>query len=405
MKVDPAFQRLIRPLNADEAKDLEADIVAHGVLSPLIIWDEENILVDGHHRHAICERLGLTWPEKRISFRARDQVEEWIIRSQFGRRNLSAFEHGELALKLKAIWAERGKKQQAYVAPMENPGFDNVVKARDPVSLASPAPAAQPKPAPQPQPAPRPQPIMTMRETINTRRELAKASGLSEGTIAKVEVIAAKAPEPVKEALRKGETTINKVFKEITKAERKVEQVATIKAAELRPSGKFHVIAMDPPWSYEKRPNDATQRGQTPYPTMTIQDLAAMDIPSVCEENCILWLWTTNAFMEQAYQLARGWGFTIKTILTWVKDRMGTGDWLRGKSEHCLMCVRGRPLVTLTNQTTILEGPVREHSRKPDEFFALVESLCPGLKLEMFSREPRTGWTCIGAELGVFGAK
>jgi N6-adenosine-specific RNA methylase IME4 len=88
-----------------------------------------------------------------------------------------------------------------------------------------------------------------------------------------------------------------------------------------------------------------------------------------------VWLWTTNAFMEEAHQIARSWGFTVKTILTWVKDRMGCGDWLRGQIEHCLLCVRGTP-ITLTSQTTALVAPVREHSRKPDAFYTLVETLC-----------------------------
>jgi hypothetical protein len=64
---------------------------------------------------------------------------------------------------------------------------------------------------------------------------------------------------------------------------------------------------------------------------------------------------------------------------------MGTGDWLRGKTEHCILAVRGQPTVTLTNQTTLLDGPVREHSRKPEEFYALVEALCPGSKVELFA--------------------
>jgi N6-adenosine-specific RNA methylase IME4 len=106
--------------------------------------------------------------------------------------------------------------------------------------------------------------------------------------------------------------------------------------------------------------------------------------------------------MRQAYQWRDAWGFTEKTILTWAKDRMGVGDWLRGQTEHCILAVRGRPIVTLTNQTTILHAPLREHSRKPDEFYRLVESLCPGTRLEMFAREPRPGWAAWGAETEKF---
>ena len=102
--------------------------------------------------------------------------------------------------------------------------------------------------------------------------------------------------------------------------------------------------------------------------------------------------------MPDAYRHLAAWGFEHKTILTWVKDRMGTGDWLRGRTEHCILAVRGRPVVNLTNQTTVLEAVRREHSRKPDEFYALVEALCPGARLEMFAREPRAGWTAWGAE-------
>lgn len=98
------------------------------------------------------------------------------------------------------------------------------------------------------------------------------------------------------------------------------------------------------------------------------------------------------------------WGFAEKTILTWAKDRMGTGDWLRGKTEHCILAVRGAPHVNLTNQTTLLTAPLRDHSRKPDEFYALVEALCPGSKLEVFARQQRPGWVVWGAESEKFDA-
>jgi N6-adenosine-specific RNA methylase IME4 len=86
---------------------------------------------------------------------------------------------------------------------------------------------------------------------------------------------------------------------------------------------------------------------------------------------------------------------------------MGTGDWLRGQTEHCLMCIRGKPVVTLTNQTTLLNGPLRQHSRKPDEFYTMVDNLCPapaGGKVEMFCRQARPGWIAAGAEISKFEA-
>jgi N6-adenosine-specific RNA methylase IME4/ParB-like chromosome segregation protein Spo0J len=164
------------------------------------------------------------------------------------------------------------------------------------------------------------------------------------------------------------------------------------------PTGPFRVIVADPPWQYEGDSDASTRQGLAPYPSMTLAEIAALPVESIAHDDSILWLWTTNAHLEFAFGIARAWGFEPKTILTWAKDRMGTGDWLRGQTEHCLMCVRGHPTVTLTNQTTLLHGPMREHSRKPDEFFTLVESLCPGSKLELFAREARPGWAAWGAE-------
>lgn len=192
-----------------------------------------------------------------------------------------------------------------------------------------------------------------------------------------------------------------KVAKELRREAERKQQLEAIETTQW-PTGQYHVIALDPPWAYDNRADDLTHRAANPYPSMTVEQITAMDIPALALADCVLWLWTTNAFIEEAHRLARVWGFEKKTILTWVKDRMGTGDWLRGQTEHCLMCVRGKPLVTLTNQTTVIYGPMREHSRKPDSFYELVGSLCPGRRVELFAREQREGWEVYGNETNRF---
>lgn len=168
------------------------------------------------------------------------------------------------------------------------------------------------------------------------------------------------------------------------------------------PVGPFRVIVADPPWPYEKRVEDSTHRGANPYPTMSLEDIRALGVEGLAHEDAILWLWTTNAFMREAFTVVDAWGFREKTILTWAKPKMGVGDWLRGQTEHAILAVHGKPTVTLMNQTTLLAAPVREHSRKPEEFFLLVEKLCPGSKLELFARESRVGWASWGGEEGKF---
>lgn len=182
------------------------------------------------------------------------------------------------------------------------------------------------------------------------------------------------------------------------------------KAEEIRanpvvtPDGRYQVIVSDPPWKYDARAEDTTHRGKNLYPEMTVPEICALPVGKLAQPDCILWLWTTNAFMRGAYECLDAWGFQEKTILTWDKELLGLGDWLRNVTEHCILAVRGKPIVSLTNQTTMIREKRREHSRKPEAFYAMVEALCPGSKLEMFSRTPRAGWAAWGAETGKFDA-
>ena len=110
----------------------------------------------------------------------------------------------------------------------------------------------------------------------------------------------------------------------------------------------------------------------------------------------------TPRYIFVSFELFKAWDFQYKTMLTWVKNRMGTGDWLRGKTEHCLLAVRGKPTMESTNQSTIFHGKAREHSRKPEEFYKIVEAICPGSKVELFARTQRQGWASHGAETDKF---
>lgn len=164
------------------------------------------------------------------------------------------------------------------------------------------------------------------------------------------------------------------------------------------PDGRYQVIVADPPWRYDTREADATHRGKVDYPDLSTEEICALPVAALAQKDAILWLWTTNSFMRDAFRCLDAWGFLEKTILTWDKEKLGVGNWLRNVTEHCILAVRGKPLVALTNQSTMLRAPRREHSRKPDEFYALVDRLCPGSKLELFARARRDGWTAWGGE-------
>lgn len=135
---------------------------------------------------------------------------------------------------------------------------------------------------------------------------------------------------------------------------------------------------------------------------MDIEEIKAMPVAKIADDNAILWLWTTNAHLRVAFDVVAAWGFEYRTLLTWVKDRMGTGEWLRGQTEHCMLAVRGKPIFLQGNHTTVLEAMRREHSRKPEEFYALVEETSPGNRVELFARQKRVGWQHFGDQPQLF---
>ena len=178
--------------------------------------------------------------------------------------------------------------------------------------------------------------------------------------------------------------------------------------------GQYQCIVIDPPWFYRLRNQDKTHRNRIPYQPMRTEEILALPVPELCDRaGCVLFLWFTNNHMVEAAQCLQTWGFDLKTIVTWQKitkagtPHLGTGHWLRNCTEHCALAVRGNMKAfagrTLTNQSTILHAPRREHSRKPPEFFELVDKLCPDMtKLEMFARESRDGWDCWGDQAEMF---
>jgi N6-adenosine-specific RNA methylase IME4 len=159
--------------------------------------------------------------------------------------------------------------------------------------------------------------------------------------------------------------------------------------------GPYRGIVADPPWPYEKRTEDPSNRATYPYPQMSIAQICEVDVASIANEHSALWLWTTNLHMREAFAALDVYGFEAKTILTWDKSgdqgsegkATGCGDWLRGQTEHCILATRGHPIVQLTNQTTLSRAKRRGHSVKPVEFYDLVESLCPAPRYAyLFSR-------------------
>lgn len=165
--------------------------------------------------------------------------------------------------------------------------------------------------------------------------------------------------------------------------------------------GVFDVVAIDPPWNYGTQYDSAGRRVANPYPEMTQNELLNIKVPSA--DNCIMFLWTTQRFIWDAKQLLEHWGFEYRNIIVWDKQKIGMGDLFRMQCEFCLVGIKGKPLIDNNHSNRdIIQEPRREHSRKPDAFYDMVDSLCVGRKLDYFSRQQRKGWVTYGNDTEKF---
>jgi len=162
------------------------------------------------------------------------------------------------------------------------------------------------------------------------------------------------------------------------------------------PTGRYSVVVSDPPWQYGNRATRGAAEDH--YPTMTIDELCALPVDEWVAEEAHLYLWTTNGFLREAFQVVDAWGFAYKTCLTWVKPQIGLGNYFRNNTEHVLFGVRGGLRTQARDVPTAFEARRGRHSAKPGMFYDLVEKCSPGPYLEMFARSQRFNWDSWGNE-------
>jgi len=176
----------------------------------------------------------------------------------------------------------------------------------------------------------------------------------------------------------------------------------------------FRCVVADPPWAL-KVGDKRTQNGERgkwnkpeymdinplAYPTMTVDEIAAMPVSGVAAKDAHLFIWTINAYVEQTYAIARAWGFRPATLLTWCKAPMGLGlgGTFCNTAEFILFARRGTLKANSRVDRTWWGWPRGRHSEKPEAFQSIVESVSPGPWLELFARRARPGWTVWGNEV------
>ncbi|WP_081860185.1 MT-A70 family methyltransferase [Microbacterium sp. Cr-K29] len=173
--------------------------------------------------------------------------------------------------------------------------------------------------------------------------------------------------------------------------------------------GGYATIYADPPWQFQNRTGKVApeHRRLDRYSTMDLEAIKALPVADVAAKNAHLYLWVPNALLPEGMDVMKAWGFRYVSNIIWAKrrkdggpDGRGVGFYFRNVTEILLFGVRGsmRTLAPARSQVNMVETRKREHSRKPDEFYPLIEACSPGPRLEMFARRAQPGWDVFGDE-------
>jgi N6-adenosine-specific RNA methylase IME4 len=176
-------------------------------------------------------------------------------------------------------------------------------------------------------------------------------------------------------------------------------------------SGGFRTVLADPPWRFANRTGKVApeHRRLDRYSTLSLDQICAIGVEGTVAADAHLYLWVPNALLPEGLRVMEAWGFRYVSNIVWAKrrkdggpDGRGVGFYFRNVTELVLFGVRGsmRTLPPARSQVNMIETRKREHSRKPDEQYGLIEACSPGPYLELFARYPREGWTVWGDEAG-----
>jgi N6-adenosine-specific RNA methylase IME4 len=386
LRIKEEFKKLIPPLTAEEFKQLETNCLDEGIRDAIVTWN--GFIIDGHNRYKIATDWGLEFKTEAKVFDSENDVREWMINNQFGRRNLSNYQRSVLALELESVFSARAKEN--LKASGENFGKGTQISA-NPIEI----------------------------KPIETRKEIAKVANVSHDTIAKVKVIEAKATPETKEKLSTGELSVNQVYQDIKKEENKEEQevkkqeyeqrIETVSKNEfkidiLNTTEKFRVIYADPAWSYNDKQETPMLGGASKhYNTMSVSEICSLPVKDISEKDAILFLWVTSPLLEDAFTVIKSWGFKYKTSFVWDKIKHNMGHYNSVRHEFLLIATKGSCVPDNKKLYDSVQSIERNdnHSEKPIEFLDIIDDLyLYGNKLEMFCRNiKKQNWYGWGNEL------
>jgi len=344
-----------------ELRFLSKSIKSVGLLHPIVV--SKNLdLIAGRRRIEACKKLG--WKEIPVHIVSLEDLKRGEFDENAIRKNFTASEMVAVKRYYEPEIKAEAKKRQVST-------LKKGIK----------------KPVPE---------IYRNGQKGDTRDTVAKFVGVSGRTLEKAEdIVEAAEADPetfgdILEDVDSGKTSISHAHTKIKRRRKHIDPPSL-------PEGIFDVVIADPPWQYYFPLRGAPDAH---YPTMKKEDILELEVPVA--DDSILFLWATNPHLENALDVVSEWGFIYKTNLVWVKDKIGTGYYVRGKHELLLIATKGKipPPIEENRFPSVLYAPRKEHSTKPDEVYNYIEVMYPNRRyLELFARNPREGWTSWGLEL------
>lgn len=171
---------------------------------------------------------------------------------------------------------------------------------------------------------------------------------------------------------------------------------------------KYNIIYADPPWQYKDKALAGNRGACCKYDVMTIEDIKALPINNIADNDCILFIWVTFPLLQAGLDTIKAWGFVYKTIgFNWVKKNKksdswfwGMGNWTRSNPELCLIGIKGKPKRLSAKVHSIIDTPIEGHSKKPDIARDKIIELVGDLpRIELFARQKANGWDVFGNEV------
>lgn len=381
-------------MSGGEYASLVASIRRDGLHVPLVL--HEGMILDGRNRYRACQEAGVA--PRFVELKPGENPYRYVWIHNGERRNLEPFQRVAILMRIdraaddydakRVEKSGRANAKRSKATKAQARSGDGRRLTSTPAYLGGPAPGA----------------MSTDRapgrnHASPSADDLAVRANVSPATAARVQALANKRPDLL-DQVADGELRFTEAMRQAKRQELKEHGVAPL------PAGKYRVIYADPPWQYsdtrEGLKGYSASAAEDQYPTMSVSQLAALEVGELAGADAVLFCWATFPLLPDALEVVRAWGFKYKTAFVWQKGRANFGHYHDASAELLLVCTRGSGVPDSDKRESQVQSVKHpgKHSEKPEEFRALIERLYTrGPRIELFRRgaAPK-GWKVWGNE-------